>query len=54
MNICNFRTQYRMDLAQTANKGYWPTHLDVHRHEFRGHSTGLDDQLFVGQDSVKN
>jgi len=23
MNICNFRTQYRMDLAQTANKGYW-------------------------------
>jgi len=23
MNICNFRTQYCMDLAQTANKGYW-------------------------------
>jgi len=23
MNICNFRTQYRMDLAQAANKGYW-------------------------------
>ena len=23
MNICNFRTQYSMDLAQTANKGYW-------------------------------
>jgi len=23
MNICNFRTQCGMDLAQTANKGYW-------------------------------
>ena len=23
MNICNFRTQYGMDLAQTADKGYW-------------------------------
>jgi len=25
MNICNFRTQkaYRIDLAQTASKGYW-------------------------------
>jgi len=23
MNICNFRTQYDMDLAQTANKDYW-------------------------------
>ena len=23
MNICNFRTQYHMDLAQTANKSYW-------------------------------
>jgi len=25
MNICNFRTQqaYRLDLTQTANKGYW-------------------------------
>jgi len=23
MNICNFRTQYCLDLAQTANKGYW-------------------------------
>jgi len=23
MNICNFRTQYGMDLAHTANKGYW-------------------------------
>jgi len=23
MNICNFRIQYRLDLAQTANKGYW-------------------------------
>ena len=23
MNICNFRTQYCMDLVQTANKGYW-------------------------------
>jgi len=22
-NICNFRTQYSMELAQTANKGYW-------------------------------
>jgi len=24
VNICNFRTPYGMDLAQTANKGYWP------------------------------
>jgi len=23
MNICNFRTQCHMDLAQTANKSYW-------------------------------
>ena len=23
INICNFRTQYGMDLAQTANKAYW-------------------------------
>ena len=23
MNICNFQTQYHMDLAQTANKSYW-------------------------------
>jgi len=23
MNICNFRTKYGMDLAQTAGKGYW-------------------------------
>ena len=23
MTICNFQTQYGMDLAQTANKGYW-------------------------------
>jgi len=23
MNICNFRTQYCIGLAQTANKGYW-------------------------------
>jgi len=23
MNICNFRTQYRLDLAQTASKAYW-------------------------------
>jgi len=23
MNIYNFRTQYRVDLAQVANKGYW-------------------------------
>ena len=23
MNICNFRTQYGIGLAQTANKGYW-------------------------------
>jgi len=23
MHICNFRTQYGMDLAQTANRGYW-------------------------------
>jgi len=23
MNICNFRTKYGMDLAQTAIKGYW-------------------------------
>jgi len=23
MNICNFRTQYGMDLAQTANTGCW-------------------------------
>jgi len=23
MNICNFRTQYGTDLAQTANEGYW-------------------------------
>jgi len=23
MNIRNFRTQYVMDLAQTANKDYW-------------------------------
>jgi len=22
-NICNFRTQYGMGHAQTANKGYW-------------------------------
>jgi len=23
INISNFQTQYGMDLAQTANKGYW-------------------------------
>jgi len=23
MNICNFRTQYHMDFAHTANKSYW-------------------------------
>ena len=23
INVCSFRTQYRMDLAQTDNKGYW-------------------------------
>jgi len=23
VNICNFRTQYGMDLAQTASKGNW-------------------------------
>jgi len=23
MNICNFRTKYGMDLAQTASKGNW-------------------------------
>jgi len=23
VNICNFRTQYGMGLAQTSNKGYW-------------------------------
>jgi len=23
INIYNFRTQYGMDLAQTANRGYW-------------------------------
>jgi len=23
MNVCNFLTQYGMDLSQTANKGYW-------------------------------
>jgi len=23
MNICNLRTQYGMDLTQTASKGYW-------------------------------
>jgi len=23
MNICNFRTQCRVDLAQNANRGYW-------------------------------
>jgi len=22
VNICNFRIQYRVDLVQTANKGY--------------------------------
>jgi len=33
MNISNFGTQYGMNLAQTANKGYW-RHLRFPREVF--------------------
>jgi len=33
MNICNFRTQYHIDLAQTANKSYW-RHFKLLREAF--------------------